>query len=357
MDKEKITYWSSSSFPSSNANIVNVIYMSDAIAKKFDLELFLFSNDSKIDFYGLKKHFNLKNYFRVKTVGLKYSFFKLISKFLFSKKTEIIYTRVLIIAVLASAFRKKVFFELHNKQFNFQNTFLFKLLLRFNRVKLIFITNELYLNYLKSYNLKNVDHIISPDASVSHISDSFKQKKKKSILNTNTKLKIGYFGSSHPGKGIEKVYKLSKKLLNFDFVIVGENRNISFTNKNLFVYPRISHIELLKIMKTCHIFLLPNSKTVKIHGKRDIGSFTSPLKLFEYFSSYGCVISSDLKVLKEVLNKENSFLIDFQNLQNAVDVIENLNNKRSLLISKSENSFQNFNDLYSWEKRVNLIFS
>ena len=143
MDKEKITYWSSSSFPSSNANIVNVIYMCDAIAKKFDLELFLFSNDSKIDFYSLKQQFNLKNYFRVKTVGLKYSFFKLLITYLFSKKTEIIYTRVLIIAVLASAFGKKVLFELHNKQFNFQNIFLFKLLLRFNRVKLIFITNYL----------------------------------------------------------------------------------------------------------------------------------------------------------------------------------------------------------------------
>ena len=71
------------------------------------------------------------------------------------------------------------------------------------------------------------------------------------------------------------------------------------------------------------IALLPNKPSVKLFSKGlEIGDVTSPMKLFEYFAFGLPIISSDLPVLREILNGKNSILVTFGNIKNWAEAIE-----------------------------------
>ena len=100
--------------------------------------------------------------------------------------------------------------------------------------------------------------------------------------------------------------------------------------------------------------MLPNQKVVLAHGAKrsgiNISSYTSPLKLFEYMSHHKAIISSDLPVLREVLNQKNSLLVEHDNSKGWIDGIEILKNplKRNKI---SIQAFKDFNN-YTWKNRA-----
>ena len=79
------------------------------------------------------------------------------------------------------------------------------------------------------------------------------------------------------------------------------------------------------------------------------------MKLFEYFAFGLPIISSDLPVLREILNGKNSILVPFGNIKNWADAIEKLEDyKFRQLISNS--GLNDFNKKYSWKIRSKKIF-
>ena len=87
-------------------------------------------------------------------------------------------------------------------------------------------------------------------------------------------------------------------------------------------------------------FLMPYLKKVTSGGDiGDISKFTSPLKLFDYLSAGKVILSSQLPVLREVLN-ENKNVIFIKNHENIyswkleIDKISK-NFSKTLIISKN----------------------
>ena len=55
---------------------------------------------------------------------------------------------------------------------------------------------------------------------------------------------------------------------------------------------------------------MPFEKNVYVNSKNlNTAKYMSPLKMFEYLASGRIIISSNIKVLKEVLNKKNSIIL------------------------------------------------
>ena len=72
------------------------------------------------------------------------------------------------------------------------------------------------------------------------------------------------------------------------------------------------------------ILILPYQKKITVKGNvGDITKYTSPLKLFDYLAAGKLIISSNLKVLKEIVtNKKNCILInDFKSLASWINTI------------------------------------
>ncbi len=102
--------------------------------------------------------------------------------------------------------------------------------------------------------------------------------------------------------------------------------------------------------KACDALLMPFPFT------KHYAYYMSPLKMFEYMASKRPIIASDLPSIREILNKNNSILVqpdDFNDLSDGVDrIIINKELSRRL----AEQAFKDVQE-YSWMKRVNRILN
>jgi glycosyltransferase involved in cell wall biosynthesis len=92
---------------------------------------------------------------------------------------------------------------------------------------------------------------------------------------------------------------------------------------------------------------------VSIEGLGDTSKYMSPIKIFEYMSHKKPIIASDLSVIREVLNKNNSLLVDCDNVKSWIRAIKKLKNekKRHKLSTQALIDFKNF----TWKNRANII--
>jgi glycosyltransferase involved in cell wall biosynthesis len=89
----------------------------------------------------------------------------------------------------------------------------------------------------------------------------------------------------------------------------------------------------------------------------DIGNFHSPLKMFEYLASGKILISSNRKVLKEILkNKVNCLIVKKNNINNWLECIKYAENNLKKVNEIANYARKEVQD-YSWEKRIKNIIN
>ena len=212
-------------------------------------------------------------------------------------------------------------------------------------IKVIFISK----NLSKFYNLKNNKFIVLHDAC------DLKDFKSEIIIKKKVK-KILYLGSFYKGRGIEVIQKLSKLTPNIDYYLYGQRDEKVKPGKNFKVFQHVSYSESTKLIKSADLLLMPYQSKVSINSKNfndEISKFISPLKMFEYLATGIPIVSSDLKVLREILiNQKNSVLIrNYSNPFSWKKAIFDLSNNYSLrkYISKNSKATATRN---SWEKKI-----
>jgi len=104
-----------------------------------------------------------------------------------------------------------------------------------------------------------------------------------------------------------------------------------------------------KILKCADILLLPN-----IPVSEESFKYTSPIKMFEYMASKKPVIASDLPSIREVLNKENSVLVESGNPEEIISSINKLLGNQDLYNKIAKQAFSDVAQ-YTWENRAKKI--
>ena len=99
-------------------------------------------------------------------------------------------------------------------------------------------------------------------------------------------------------------------------------------------------MNLPETMLSMDILTIPYTNQIKSAGEvDDISKFTSPLKLFDYLAVGKIILSSDLKVLREVIDRTNAIFI--KNFENIFSWKQNINyiknNKNKLYIMSNNN--------------------
>ena len=87
---------------------------------------------------------------------------------------------------------------------------------------------------------------------------------------------------------------------------------------------------------------MPYSKIIKSSGEvDDISKYTSPLKLFDYLAVGKMIISSDLKVLREIISPKNAlFVNNYENVYEWKKKISMAKNDRKKTFIISKNNFR-----------------
>ncbi len=363
----RICYLANSAIPSTNASSIQIVKMCEGFSKLNHKVLLITTNasDKKVfDFYNVNSKFKITKLKKFQTfpLGLKYYLFSIKSIIESLKFNPDIYiTRNFFTSFLLTIFRKRNILELHHgieiesrivrfiiKNTNFLN---FKYLIR-----LVAITNNVKNYYKKNFKIKQKKIIVSPSGS--SIEKVFFNNSIKNVK----KLNIGYFGSLYKSRGVDIILKLSRIDKNNRYFIFGnlnqyKNIRVKNLNRNLYVNDYVPYKAIPENISKMDVLLMPYQEKIAAAGDvGDIINFTSPLKLFDYIACGKTIISSDVRVLKEIL-KEKKNVIFVQNFKNVfswkreIEKIKNSNTKRFII---SQNNLKLSRD-YKIKKRAKIF--
>jgi glycosyltransferase involved in cell wall biosynthesis len=348
---EKINYITFSAMPSTLPSSLQIIKTCEYLAKNHHNVTLIkpgtgYKTISIKKYYGLKCNVNIKefSYFKSFPIGLNFYLYSLCCLFFVLRHNSTTITRNYFVCFLVLLFGQKVILEIHHdteiegrvtkfilKYFNFFN--------KKKLIKIVAISKQLKKLFIDKYKVYNNKIEVLPSGSSIKINSLPK-------INSNKRMKIGYFGSISASKGIYTLIKLSKIDPSNDYYIIGGNKiSISklsriSTNKNIYLKKNVTYENVQKLMLKMDILTLPYTNIIKSSGEvDDISKYTSPLKLFDYLAVGKVIITSDLKVLREVISSKNAFFV--KNYQNIYEwkkfIMLAKNNRNKMFIMRKNN--------------------
>ena len=173
----------------------------------------------------------------------------------------------------------------------------------------------------------------------------------------------GYTGHLYPGRGTELLLDLAGRLPDITFLIVGgEPQHVAQFQahadalglSNVIATGFVPNADLPRYQAACDILLMPYQQQVEASSGGDIARYLSPMKLFEYLACERPILSSNLPVLREVLNPHNACLLppgDAAAWSAAIRELQHDPQRSAALASQARQDARR----YTWESRAALI--
>jgi glycosyltransferase involved in cell wall biosynthesis len=315
--------------------------------------------DDIYDYYGVDNNFRLTTIRAVRMKGIALLLLPKLWRKLrqHNPKDVLIYARDIYGASLAVQMGFRVVYESHGLPYNKLIDRLEQCLFKSARfVKLIVISEalkKLYISRTKKLTEIKVCHDAA-DIPSPHKQIDYPWPSKRDTL------QIGYVGHLYRGRGIDIIIQCAMRLPQYDFHIVGgEEKDIAYWKQhkiqNLYFHGFVKPRMTTCICRECDILLMPYQMELTIANKDlNTSSWMSPLKLFEYMSAGRTIIASALPVVREVLNIDNSILVQPNNVDEWVNAIRKCEN-RECRGHLAQQAYESFLKYHTWEKRAKTV--
>jgi glycosyltransferase involved in cell wall biosynthesis len=116
----------------------------------------------------------------------------------------------------------------------------------------------------------------------------------------------------------------------------------------------VSNAELPVFQSVCDFLLMPYQAEVAGSSGGEIARYLSPMKLFEYMACGRAILSSDLPVLREVLNEHNSVLLPPDDVDAWTAAIRTLCADPAQRAQLGDRARQDASR-YTWERRAEKV--
>ena len=175
----------------------------------------------------------------------------------------------------------------------------------------------------------------------------------------------GYFGHLYPGRGIEIIEAMARARPRCLFLVYGGNpeditaRRQTATMENLRFMGHVPHQEAMYAMARVDVLLMPYQASVSIGvSGHDTARWMSPMKMFEYMAAGVPLISSDLPVLREVLDdRRNARLAMPENPGHWVAALDELLADPATAARIGRQAHADYRDRYSWTRRAEALIA
>lgn len=230
---------------------------------------------------------------------------------------------------------------------------------RINRV--ISITKAMKSTFVASgYAERNI--LVAPDAvDLSIFNTSLKKDEARKRLGLPQERKIVVYTGNldEPWRGADTLYEAAKQLgEEYLLLVVGSKpHHVEYFRS---VYPDLPHFKLVgykphreipTYLRSADVVVIPNS------GKSEISRISiSPMKLFEYMASGVPIVASDLPSIREILNEENSFMVQpdvAADLTRGIRAVTENSQLGTMLATQALKDVS----IYTWEARAQKIIS
>ncbi len=338
-------YWSDSIIPSTSANSIQVMKMCEAFtnlghittlhAKKPNKSQ-IAPNTNLTELYGVSSDFKVLCHSSHRSIKhIDYDF--TVSLNVLKAKPDLIYTRSLRGALSAHWCNIQFILELHFLPTTKKSNWILKKVSKSNSIKKIVVISQ----KLKDMLLETHPYISEFMIEVHHDAIDIERFADSNLDSVETKVKLNlnpsrkivmYVGHLYEGRGIDLIEQLAQTLPEIDFIIIGgtekdvlyrKSKSLQMGTSNLVYYGFIPNSKLHYYYAIADLLIMPYQQQVSVSGGGDTSQWMSPMKTFEYMASGKPLISSDIPVLREVLDDEVAILVEADKLEEWKSSIQN----------------------------------
>ena len=153
------------------------------------------------------------------------------------------------------------------------------------------------------------------------------------LLNLPDCLTVGYSGHLYPGRGMGLLVELARRYEQIQFLWVGgrpadvadwQNRLKSENIENVTLTGFVENSRLPLYQAAMDILLMPYERTIEGSSGGNSADFCSPMKMFEYMACGRAIVSSDLPVIREVLDETLALLCPPEDAASWVEALGSL---------------------------------
>ncbi|MCP4202450.1 MAG: glycosyltransferase family 4 protein [bacterium] len=374
----RVAYLSSSYVPSRRASSVQVMKMCAAFSRAgHEVHLATKRNLSRQEvdvlddfaFYGVAEDFELTKIKRPAAPGGGLVYGTGLSRFLRASRSrfDLAYCRDLYGSWLATRLSIPTVFEAHEPLPGPAQRMLLRLVLRPESFKrLVAISQALAEDYSRLYpELAGADLLIAHDGADPVPGSEDSATPDRAERDTMVKFRVGYVGQLYRGKGLEILVPLAGLLPNTEFQIVGGTRETLAHLSGRDLPPNLRFCgfqppgRMTGLYDSFDAVVMPYQPQVAVAGGRsDAGRWMSPLKMFEYMAAGKPIVSSDLPVLREVLEDgKNALLVPPDDLEAWAEAIRRLQRSADLRDELGSAARHDLLANYTWDLRAKNVLS
>ena len=346
----RLLYCAGSLIPSNSANSIHVMRMCEALAE-LGHEVVLFAkrgrDEDPFAFYGVGRIFELE----LIDFRNRFSLIEYLRRLRRIEKPDLAVGRYLYPLLWLQAQGIGTIYESHAPPGRIRGMLERRLLQNERSHGLVVITDALRKEYEQREYLARTEISVLPDAAV--------DPGIPSAPRVNGATVVGFAGGWYPGRGIELMHELAKRLPQLEFRLAGGSEG-DLASFGLRALTNIDCVGLLtpgavaKFLAGCDLLLAPYQREISVQGGGvDTAAWCSPMKLFEYMAQGKAIICSDLEVFHEVLSDgENCLMVDPEDIEGWVRAVERLVAELELRQSLATSARKIFLAQYTWELRA-----
>jgi glycosyltransferase involved in cell wall biosynthesis len=362
----KILAIAMSRIPAPNANGIQVMKVCQALAQLGheltllvpDMEPWGGTRDDLNAFYGLEQTFDVRWLGGASRRAFTWQAVREARKY----NPDLIYTWSPQSSVFALLHRLPVTFELHEPPLGRFGPLWYNAFLRLGgKKRLVSITKALEDVLSLNYGLPS-DVIVAPNGIDLERYDSLPSpelaRRELGFVDAPTVICTGHL---YAGRGVETFVALAEKSRQVEFVWVGGRPadvdawrgrtqglgNVKFTGF-------VQQAELPLYQAAADILIAPYASQISGSSGGDSASVASPMKLFDYMAAKRAIITSDLPVIREVLDEESAVFIPPDDVGAWHTAITRLLSDAALREKLAENAYALVGE-YTWVARQKKI--
>lgn len=373
--------------PARRANTIQVMKMAQAMTALGHEVLVLSPSDGseqereKPSWEALACHYGLKYQFALQWLSARpwlrrYDYGLIAVRRARRWQADLIYTRLPQAAALASLLGHKSIYEVHDLPRGTFGPKLFRLFLRGKGARRVVVITRALRDDLFPAGEPPVDVVIAPDgvdlARYADLPDPLEARHRllerdpvpEAISGLNPeRFTLGYTGHLYPGRGVDLILDIARRLPAMQCLLVGgEPNQVSQVRdqlrvekmNNVFLTGFVPNAELSLYQAASDVLLMPYQHSVSASSGGDIAPYLSPMKLFEYMACGRPILSSDLPVLREILNPENAICLPADDVDAWIAAIQTLESKPDRCRTLGNQARQDALN-YTWKARSERI--
>jgi glycosyltransferase involved in cell wall biosynthesis len=213
--------------------------------------------------------------------------------------------------------------------------------------------------------------IIAPNGvDMESYEDMLDSQEARRQLNLKDGLTVGFTGHIYPGRGADLLFELAMGMPQVNFLWVGGTselvefwrgklNEVNVVNVTMTGFVQHSRVPLYQAASD--ILLMPYSRSIEASSGQDIAEVINPMKMFEYMAAGRAIVTADLPVIREVLNKKNAVFCEPVGEENWESGIGSWKSSIEALLANEEQRFalgsQAREDVqgYTWTARAQRI--